>query len=40
MREMNAKWVTLKARATEILEKDIPAMNKRMWDAGKGAIWE
>lgn len=40
MKEMNAKWVTLKARANEILEKDIPAMNKRMWDAGKGAIWE
>lgn len=40
MKEMNAKWVTLKAQANEILEKDIPAMNKRMWDAGKGAIWE
>jgi photosystem II stability/assembly factor-like uncharacterized protein len=40
MKEMNAKWVMLKARATEIIEKDIPALNKRMWDAGKGAIWE
>lgn len=40
MKEMNAKWVTLKARAAEIMDKDVPAMNKRMWDAGKGAIWE
>ena len=40
MKEMNAKWATLKARAMEIQDKDIPAMNKRMWDAGKGAIWE
>jgi photosystem II stability/assembly factor-like uncharacterized protein len=40
MKEMSAKWVTLKARAMEIMEKDVPAMNKRLWDAGKGAIWE
>jgi hypothetical protein len=40
MRELNAQWASLKARATEILEKDIPALNKRMWDAGLGAIWK
>jgi photosystem II stability/assembly factor-like uncharacterized protein len=40
MKEMNAKWATLKSRATEILEKDIPALNKRLWGAGKGAVWE
>lgn len=39
-KEMNAKWATLKARGTEIIEKDIPALNKKLWDAGKGAIWE
>ncbi|MBX7174249.1 MAG: hypothetical protein K1X72_24965 [Pyrinomonadaceae bacterium] len=40
LKEMNAKWATLKARGTELLEKDIPAMNKKLWDAGKGAVWE
>lgn len=40
LKEMNAKWATLKARGIELLEKDIPAMNKKLWDAGKGAVWE
>ena len=40
MKELNGQWSTLKARANEILEKDIPALNKRMWDAGLGAIWK
>jgi len=29
----------LKARGTELLNKDIPAFNKLLWDAGLGAIW-
>src|SRR5437867_2686415 len=40
MKELNDQWSALKARANEILDKDIPAMNKRMWDAGLGAIWK
>ena len=40
MKELNGQWSTLKARANEILERDIPALNKRMWDAGLGAIWK
>src|SRR5437762_2704236 len=40
MKELNGQWSALKARANEILDKDIPAMNKRMWDAGLGAIWK
>jgi hypothetical protein len=40
MRELNAQWATLKARADEILNRDIPAFNKRLWDAGMGAIWK
>src|SRR5438874_707346 len=40
MKELNGQWSTLKARANEILDKDIPALNKRMWDAGLGAIWK
>jgi photosystem II stability/assembly factor-like uncharacterized protein len=40
MKELNAQWVTLKARANEINDRDIPAFNKKMWDAGLGAIWK
>jgi thioester reductase-like protein len=40
MNELNAQWAVLKSRATGILEKDIPAMNKRFFEAGVGAIWE
>ena len=40
MKELNAQWATLKARADEILNRDIPALNKKLWDAGLGAIWK
>ena len=40
MKQMNAEWATLKSRGNEILEKDIPALNRQFWEAGKGAIWE
>jgi photosystem II stability/assembly factor-like uncharacterized protein len=39
MRELNAQWATLKSRGDQILNQDIPAFNKRLWDAGLGAIW-
>ncbi|HET9056742.1 MAG TPA: hypothetical protein VFN30_07835 [Chitinophagaceae bacterium] len=40
LQEFNAKWVVLKGRADEILYKDLPALNKLLWDAGLGAIWK
>jgi hypothetical protein len=40
MKDLNATWTTLKARGTVLLERDIPAFNKRLWDAGLGAIWK
>jgi hypothetical protein len=40
LRELNAQWATLKARADEINSRDIPAFNKKLWDAGMGAIWK
>jgi len=40
MKELNAQWASLKARGMEIQDKDIPALNKRLWDAGLGAIWK
>ncbi len=40
MKELNTEWASRKKRGDEILEKDIPAFNKRLWDAGLGAIWK
>ncbi|MBL7817882.1 MAG: glycosyl hydrolase [Saprospiraceae bacterium] len=38
--ELDALWKVLKTRATEILETDIPALNKKLWELGVGGIWE
>jgi hypothetical protein len=40
LKELNAQWISLKARGNELLNQDIPAFNKRLWDAGLGAIWK
>ncbi|PYS70724.1 MAG: glycosyl hydrolase, partial [Acidobacteria bacterium] len=40
MKELNTTWSALKTRGTEMLEKDLPALNKRLWDAGVGAVWK
>jgi hypothetical protein len=40
MKELNTEWVTLKSRGVEMLEKDIPALNKKLWEAGVGAVWK
>ena len=40
MKELNAEWSTLKNRGVEILDKNISAINKLLWDAGIGAIWK
>jgi hypothetical protein len=40
LKELNTQWAALKVRGKEILEKDVPAFNKRLWDAGLGAIWK
>ena len=37
--EYTAKWKVLEARANDFLQKDIPALNKKLWDAGVGAVW-
>lgn len=37
--EYTAKWKLLEARANEFLQKDIPTLNKKLWDAGIGAVW-
>jgi thioester reductase-like protein len=40
LKELNAEWSVLKSRSDEILNKDIPALNKMLWDVGVGAVWE
>lgn len=40
LQELNKEWAGLKARGVEILDKDLPALNKSLWDAGVGAIWK
>jgi len=38
--ELNAEWAKLKARADELTAKDIPALNRQLWELGVGAIWK
>ncbi len=40
LKQLNTEWAALKARASEILDNDIPSLNKRLWEAGLGAIWK
>jgi hypothetical protein len=40
LEKMNAEWKALKARSEELLTRDIPALNKKLWDLGLGAIWK
>ncbi|MCE2895629.1 MAG: glycosyl hydrolase [Flammeovirgaceae bacterium] len=40
LKELNAIWATLQTRGQQLLEKDLPAFNKQLWDAGVGAIWK
>jgi photosystem II stability/assembly factor-like uncharacterized protein len=40
LNQLTAEWMGLKKRADEILEKQIPAFNTLLWQAGIGAIWK
>jgi hypothetical protein len=40
MKELNAEWAILKGRGVEIVEKNIPDLNKKLWEAGIGAVWK
>ena len=40
LKKLGAEWSALKSRSDEMLAKDIPALNKKLWDAGVGAIWK
>ncbi len=38
--EMEAQWALLLARVTEMLEKDVPELNRVLWEAGVGGVWK
>ena len=40
LKQLNTDWSVLKARGSEILDKDVPSFNKRLWELGLGAIWK
>ena len=40
LEQLNAQWTTLKSRSEELTGKDIPALNRKLWDLGFGAIWK
>ena len=40
LKELNAQWAVLQSRGNEIIDTNIPAFNKRLWEAGVGAIWD
>ncbi len=39
MQELNAKWAALKQKGSKMMNTDIPALNRKLFDAGIGAIW-
>ncbi len=40
LEEMNAQWAALRARSDEMTGTDIPALNRKLWELGIGAIWK
>ena len=40
LKELNTEWVSLKSRGVEISDKNIPSLNKLLWEAGIGAVWK
>ena len=40
MKQLNAEWAQLKARASQMLDQDLPSLNRRLWELGLGAIWK
>ncbi|MDH5367445.1 MAG: glycosyl hydrolase [Cyclobacteriaceae bacterium] len=37
-KELDAQWIKFNDRATELLESSLPEFNKKLWEAGIGAI--
>ncbi len=39
-RELDTQWDALRTRGTAMLDADIPALNKKLWELGIGGIWK
>jgi photosystem II stability/assembly factor-like uncharacterized protein len=39
LKEYKEKWSVLKSKGDELLNKDLPSFNKKLWEAGIGAVW-
>ncbi|HSG01706.1 MAG TPA: hypothetical protein VLA20_11260, partial [Vicinamibacterales bacterium] len=39
LEEMSASWTTLRTRGEELQTREIPSLNRRLWELGIGAIW-
>lgn len=40
LKELNEEWAVLQSRAKEFTDKNLPAINQQLWEAGVGAIWK
>ncbi len=40
LQQLDAEWGRLKARAETMTGEELPALNKRLWELGVGAIWK
>jgi hypothetical protein len=38
--QLNAEWSRLKARADRLAVEEIPALNRKLWELGVGAVWK
>jgi photosystem II stability/assembly factor-like uncharacterized protein len=38
--DLDKKWAVLEQRGKEILEKELTALNKLLWEAGIGGVWK
>ena len=40
LEELGVTWKALDARSNELTEKELPSLNRRLWELGIGAIWK
>ncbi len=38
--QLDKQWAALEQRGKEILEKELPALNRLLWEAGIGGVWK
>jgi hypothetical protein len=40
LKELRAQWAPLEQTAHQLLHNQLPAFNKKLWEAGVGAVWK